>query len=515
MAEVCLSFPIPPDVSRSWRKISIGKLNLLYSEEKVLPNYLRASAGSCHDACKYGKIQSEEKARGSTLKRVAMKLSRDKILSQSLDSPLMRSSCTLSKKIAKASSGSRKCDSEVKSEVRRYSAITGNVEKKEASTGLNNKSCPKKMKKKTISCSESRLASPVMRKKKASQSSRTVFIPPGRASLGFRGRGITTGLNKRANLSKLKSVAEKGSGVQYCRRENNTMTRKNSGISKADPKKAVMSGRASFVKRLPDRSGLVKVTKSEAKKSGLKPKQGNEKQDLVEEKTLYVIEMETENAIVGSAENERCVIGSPHNDPRRLSRRKNLQEESESTMTDIDDESSGNQVTKRGEGEEEDLDDDGHGDDESLPDGKKVPRQRKIRAFSSEDAMKYRAMKLKFKRGRTVDLASQDNIPRRLKFKRGRGLTRDDSTPNSSSRRSFRTKGNNLRKDEHKLRSLIVALRHQEIQRKKDHSRVLFNNVIKETASKLVKTRKSKVKALVGAFETVISLQEGKPSATT
>ncbi|CAA6657434.1 unnamed protein product [Spirodela intermedia] len=38
----------------------------------------------------------------------------------------------------------------------------------------------------------------------------------------------------------------------------------------------------------------------------------------------------------------------------------------------------------------------------------------------------------------------------------------------------------------------------------------LFNHVIEETASKLVETRRSKVKALVGAFETVISLQEGK-----
>jgi hypothetical protein len=37
--------------------------------------------------------------------------------------------------------------------------------------------------------------------------------------------------------------------------------------------------------------------------------------------------------------------------------------------------------------------------------------------------------------------------------------------------------------------------------------------VIEETASKLVESRKSKVKALVGAFETVISLQDGKPTS--
>ncbi|OEL32536.1 hypothetical protein BAE44_0006445 [Dichanthelium oligosanthes] len=49
-----------------------------------------------------------------------------------------------------------------------------------------------------------------------------------------------------------------------------------------------------------------------------------------------------------------------------------------------------------------------------------------------------------------------------------------------------------------------VALRHQKTLEKKKSQR-LYNNMIEETASKLVKTRKSRVKALVGAFESVIS----------
>ncbi|CAL4899079.1 unnamed protein product [Urochloa decumbens] len=49
-----------------------------------------------------------------------------------------------------------------------------------------------------------------------------------------------------------------------------------------------------------------------------------------------------------------------------------------------------------------------------------------------------------------------------------------------------------------------VALRHQKTLEKKKSQR-LYNGVIEETASKLVKTRKSRVKALVGAFESVIS----------
>jgi len=38
----------------------------------------------------------------------------------------------------------------------------------------------------------------------------------------------------------------------------------------------------------------------------------------------------------------------------------------------------------------------------------------------------------------------------------------------------------------------------------------MLNHVIEETVNKLAHTRKSKVKALVGAFETVISLKESE-----
>ncbi|KAJ8641119.1 hypothetical protein MRB53_017813 [Persea americana] len=51
-----------------------------------------------------------------------------------------------------------------------------------------------------------------------------------------------------------------------------------------------------------------------------------------------------------------------------------------------------------------------------------------------------------------------------------------------------------------------VVLRRQGIQGKKEVA--AYNDVIEETVSKLLEKRKSKVKALVGAFETVISLQE-------
>ncbi|KAM2924192.1 hypothetical protein COP2_040332 [Malus domestica] len=58
-----------------------------------------------------------------------------------------------------------------------------------------------------------------------------------------------------------------------------------------------------------------------------------------------------------------------------------------------------------------------------------------------------------------------------------------------------------------------VVLRHQDVKGRKDVQKLL-NNVIEETASRLVVSRKSKVKALVGAFETVISRQDTKSMAS-
>lgn len=61
---------------------------------------------------------------------------------------------------------------------------------------------------------------------------------------------------------------------------------------------------------------------------------------------------------------------------------------------------------------------------------------------------------------------------------------------------------------EEKQETEKVAVKTQVPQGKKDSA--VSNNVIEETASKLREQRKNKVKALAGAFETVISLQDPK-----
>ncbi|PRQ16265.1 putative Calmodulin-binding domain, plant [Rosa chinensis] len=106
-----------------------------------------------------------------------------------------------------------------------------------------------------------------------------------------------------------------------------------------------------------------------------------------------------------------------------------------------------------------------------------------------------------------------DNQTNGAKLKSEKVVLRNQEQVEVSSRKSLTRKGvavgllNGIRSNPEK-----VVLRHQDVKGKKGDQK-LFNNVIEETASKLVETRKSKVKALVGAFETVISLQDTRPAA--
>lgn len=119
-------------------------------------------------------------------------------------------------------------------------------------------------------------------------------------------------------------------------------------------------------------------------------------------------------------------------------------------------------------------------------------------------------VKLKFRRGKILDLQQETSSPRRLTFRLGRHM--GESQDSNVRKRIFKKRGVDDRSNTIPNSGKIV-LRHQDVQEKKD-VQGLLNNVIEETASKLVETRKSKVKALVGAFETVISLQD-KPSTVT
>ncbi|KAK3140076.1 hypothetical protein QOZ80_5AG0395310 [Eleusine coracana subsp. coracana] len=125
--------------------------------------------------------------------------------------------------------------------------------------------------------------------------------------------------------------------------------------------------------------------------------------------------------------------------------------------------------------------------------------------------------------------------PRKLTFRRGKVLNPDESSSSSTPTRRLRFRPAMAAADPAvrcrggrvtgKVRSAagsrevgtsraeVVVLRRRQGSingDRKKKEQVLLNYAIEETASRLVaEARKSKVKALVGAFETVISLQEG------
>lgn len=146
-------------------------------------------------------------------------------------------------------------------------------------------------------------------------------------------------------------------------------------------------------------------------------------------------------------------------------------------------------------------------DDSSKAKGQRLQR---ISSLHPDDASTT-PYKLKFKRGKIVELTPDSNGPRRLIFRR-RAASEVADGEGQLVRRIFKRNTRNTGvPTEPDLESPSVKLRHQDTQDKKD-AQGLFNNVIEETASKLVESRKSKVKALVGAFETVILLQDGNPT---
>ncbi|XP_066356935.1 uncharacterized protein [Miscanthus floridulus] len=123
--------------------------------------------------------------------------------------------------------------------------------------------------------------------------------------------------------------------------------------------------------------------------------------------------------------------------------------------------------------------------------------------------------KLTFRRGKVLNPdESSGSTPRRLRFRPA--IAAADATARSRGGRiaSRRTGGGGGAAARGAGAEVVVLRRRQDGKETKKQEPGLFNNVIEETASRLVaEARKSKVKALVGAFETVISLQETSKAA--
>lgn len=113
-----------------------------------------------------------------------------------------------------------------------------------------------------------------------------------------------------------------------------------------------------------------------------------------------------------------------------------------------------------------------------------------------------------FRKGKLIEPKPEDSTPTSIKLKKRvvqEPKLRSDGNKKKKNLKEGVGKVSSYNSGESKREK--VVLRHRKVEAKKK-LQTLFNNVIEETVSKLEEVRKSKVKALVGAFETVISLQD-------
>ncbi|OMO52993.1 hypothetical protein COLO4_36879 [Corchorus olitorius] len=115
--------------------------------------------------------------------------------------------------------------------------------------------------------------------------------------------------------------------------------------------------------------------------------------------------------------------------------------------------------------------------------------------------------------------SDDDHTPRRLTFKRRviddnksgkiQNSEGDTSKNNSEGKEAIFFQDNATQNELNQ-----ISLRQSDVSEKTD-SMILYNNVIEQTASRFVRSNSSKVKALVSAFESVISLLDTNVSATS
>lgn len=534
MAEENISLQMTPTTldGDGLRRNSTGKAVSSNSGEKVVPNYLRSSTGSCHDFCKYGRKHAfEEKSRHPIMKRVASKpkdrrssvdsvasLGRNKsfaVKTQSQNAPNMtRSLDSLNSLKGGVIAGKKKTSLvklEADSKSYTYETPKSIKQKVSGSTGKREVSSKKGLTEPKLRNSSS-TSSSSLKLKPATGKPKSLGESVGRLNgHGDMKIGKTTGTSqvalKKVQASPAASLSSKPSQGKVA-----SASLKNRSLKKvAPPLKSNNEVRSSEAAE-PENDGFQEKTlyviKMENENNTLELPQ-NETCAKEEE---YVMEMETENNILESDQNEThatevdflphppSLSPEPSSSPDLLSSSRGEEEEDQQDSEYTTSESEDYTYSENSDAESVD-------NLEMLDMNNKMHKRPGLDYAEDEDE---KAMRLKFRRGKVVEMQPENNAARRLKFRRGRVLDNQDVDADAR-RRRYKTR-EEIVDDCTETSAEKVVLKHQDVQGKKD-AQGLFNNVIEETASKLVETRKSKVKALVGAFETVISLQDNKPSA--
>lgn len=487
MDEECVDVPMVTEVTMSGvvglRRHSSGKAGSGNNEEKVVPHYLRASTGSCHDFCKYGrKLALEAKKRSSIPKRAERKALHQNSevsiggittsvtkLRSSIDSELQISDSLDTIEQENATKGS-----EVLVNKNRTSLIRG-----KSSSKSHISSTPKTRWQKVSSSFELDTSSkPTSKRVRASSISTSKKEEP----------------QLKSNSERVKTHPKSTS--QVVKTSSKSASKKaRTSLKSSSPLRDSMSSKSSG-KRLAG-INIDKSLKTESRvMNQSKPRkvEPEEQNNEVQEKTLYVIKVEnvTETFQSDQTENQDIEL-SPSHSLSSVSTK--FSSSSISQFSSQEDQEESEYPTSEFE---EDCSSEKDGKEEYIEKVETFEVEEKGKPQKDDEVIVYFEDKnCKKLREKLVETEIEKSGPRKLTFKRGKVLEVSATDIKADAENSIPEK---------------VVLRHQDVEGK-NVGQVLLNNVIEERASKLVETQKSKVKALVDAFETIISLNEKNVNA--
>ncbi|XP_045793752.1 titin-like [Trifolium pratense] len=520
MAEEYVHVPVVSDEVTMSRVVHLRRPSAGNNEEKVVPHYRRASIGSCHDFCKYGKNIAIEPNKRSFIPKLAERKqllqSSQKNIGEVMVSSGVKLQASADSEPTKMPLHKRRASADSRVQGTNASDIT-----------------------KVIKTGPGRLVQPdnevVVNKAKQSLPLRDVQ----NSSTYKTRRQEISSISKRIGASSistskkeeplLKSTSMKTRTSQMAKTLSKSNSMKTRTSMNLDSIK-VVSPRASLSsKSSQKRIAGINISKSLKTASRVKnhtmPRkvEPEGRYNEVEEKTLYVI-IETEDQTFQSDQNENLDIELSSNPQEDQEESKyatsELEEESclanngkenmdnseilaleveenekpqETENSEIlDSEVEKNEKPQKGETENSEILDMEVEENEKPQKGE--TENSEIMDLEVEENEKPQT-------GETENLAETEiekSSPRKLKF--GRGKVSEDNASDVKVDADETVAITGVEK---------VVLRHQDLKGKKDEQ-LLSNNMIEETASKLVEIQRSKVKALVGAFETLISLNEKK-----
>ena len=484
------------------RRHSAGVARSGNNERKVVvvPHYLRASTGSCHDICKYGRMDAEEaKEKLSMIKRAGRKalsrISEDSIGGITIS--VAKPKASLDSKPTKMSNVK---NSESVNSVLQISdaSDTNKVEIPSKSSEIQKQTGNK------VLANTGKASS--VRVKSSFSLSLEVEIPSKPTSKRVESSPAATSERVKTH-PKLTSQMVKDSSKSM-----STMKQASSEVSSFEDKEMQLSKKhATSMKTISSSEGLggQRISKVKLKKRATSPKSSSrgigslsarkhkglkivprfmnqpamevepEKHNKeAQEKTLYVIKMESANQSSQSDQNESQEIESSLSD---LSSSPNFSPSSISQTSPQEDQKESDYANTESE---EDV----------FPQNHELEyHQASVDTLETEEnGRPLKDVEVVFSEDEDCQKLNGELAETQIDKDNLQSLKRDNATDSKAAAITGPEK---------------VVLRRQDVKDKKD-GEGLYNNVIEETTRKLVETRKGKVKALIHAFETIISLEE-------